>query len=192
MAMTECNTVEIQYRLQMLFLVIISLMLVAGCKQESQAKPGSIISPQTKHYSNNGLSLNYPHHWVLAYDESPSLYADRDLAFNTSESSRVSVLIFQDRTITAAKIAEQFVREQRLNSSDYIKNLRKETVKIAGFGGLRLRWLDTMVISIPVEVTIIKIGDSPLPTYVVSQLFNEDIAKESAPFIPFIKSISLQ
>lgn len=180
--------------LQILLLAAISLFFVVACSQEAPTEhQTSIVSDQDfQPYSHEGLNLKHPPHWTLVYDESPSLYADRGVAFDASESSRIRILFYKDRPLSYSNIANQIAREFRLDSNEHVKNYRREPIKIGEFNGLRLTWQDTMIGTTAVEITILTIIDSPNPVFVEFQLHNEDITKESPHIAPFIKSISIQ
>lgn len=181
-------------RLQRLALILISLLLVTACTQEASPEDKSQAASKKdfQSYSHDGLSLKHPYYWTLAYDESPSLYADRGVSFNASEYSGISVFIFKDRSMSASKLADYFERRLRLNSTDHIKDYQREPIQIAGFKGFKLIWKNTMFDIFPVEVTILTTIDSPDPAFVVFHLLDDDIKKESPHIIPFINSISIQ
>jgi len=179
---------------QRLALILISLLLVSACTQEAspEHKPQAVKAKDFKSYSHDGLNLKHPHYWTLVYDDSPSLYADRGVAFDTSEFSRVSVLFYEDRSLNFSNIANQYSRELRLDSREDIDNYKREPFEIAGFKGLRLTWENTIFETISVEVTILTIIDSPNPVFAVFHLLDDDIERESPHIIPFINSILIQ
>lgn len=179
--------------LQTFLLIAIALFLATACTQETPAEHKDQANTKGfDSYSHDGLNLKHPTHWTLAYDESPSLYADRGVSFNTSEYSAVNVSIFKDSSIDSSRLADYFERRLRLKSTKHIENYRREPIQIEGFSGFRLTWQNTMFDVFPVELTILPIVNSPTPTFTVFHLLDKDIEKESPNFIPFINNVSIQ
>lgn len=152
---------KINYRLYLLLLVVISLVLAAGCDRQMQPKQeATAVVSLGKHYDNDGLSLDYPAHWKFMFDESPSLYAEREVAFDTPGSSRVSVFIYKNRAVEPPELADHFERQLKLTSKEYIKNYLRANIEVAGFKGVKLIWEDAMLVPVSVEMTILKISDT--------------------------------
>lgn len=169
-------------------LLVGSLLIVISCTQEAGT---SVINKEYQSYSNDGLSLRHPAKWSLAYDETDALYADRDLSFDISEFSSVSVLVYNKSTVDEYSVANNFSRKLKLNTSKNIDNHKQISIEKSGFKGLRLSWENTLMDPVSVEMTILKISDSPKSVFAVFNLLDEDIDKESLHIIPVINSISI-
>jgi hypothetical protein len=175
------------------FLILASLPLTVACDREAPSEPdATVISENCQSYAKDGLALCHPRHWSLAYDETDSLYANRDVSFNPSDFSKVSVLIYNEGIGDEVAIADKFARILKLKTSKNVENYRRSKVEITGLNGVRLSWRNTLLDPVSVEMTIVKIGDSPSPFFAVFNLTDEDIDKESIYIPSFIKSISLQ
>lgn len=184
---------DIKYHMPRCFFLAASLVLIVGCDQQAQTKQEvSAASQPVKHYSNEILTAGYPGHWKFRYDDSPVLYADRGIEFDVPEFSRASIYIYNGRPMESADLADHFERELKLTSSEYIKHYQRTAIEAAGFKGLKLSWQDTMLVSIAIEITVVKISNSPNPVLVVFQLLDDDIEKESTQIIPFINSITFK
>jgi hypothetical protein len=175
-------------------LIVVGLLLIAvGCTQAASTEPDtSAISKDYQSYSKDGLNLRYPKHWSFAYDDSPAIYADRDASFNPTEFSKVSVLIYKENTVDETEVASMFERASKLKSSKNVEDYLQTPVSISGFKGLRLTWKNILLDPISIEMTILKIKDSPKPVFVVFKLTDEDIENETVHIASFIKSISFQ
>ncbi len=176
-----------------LLLLLGSLLIATSCTQETRPEStDSTVNEDYKSYSKDGLSLRYPKHWSFAYDDSPAIYADRDASFNPTEFSKVSVLIYKENTVDETEVASIFERSSKLKSSKNVEDYLQTPISISGFKGLRLTWKNILLDPISIEMTILKIKDSPKPVFVVFKLADEDIENEAVHIASFIKSISLQ
>ena len=143
-------------------------------------------------YEHDGLNLQHPKYWVLAYDESPALFADRGVSFNTSEFSGASVLVYKDATMNIDKLADYYERSLKLTSLEHIEEYQRRPIALDGLKGIKLSWKNTLFETNIVEVNIFSVRATSEPAFVVFHLLDEDIAKEAVNFLPFINSISLK
>lgn len=184
---------EITHRLAITLFLSLSLLLVAGCNQESQ--PQAIPSQpthSTASYNNNGLSLEYPKHWALAYNDTPDIYATRAVGFQVSELSTARVLIEQDGSVSSADLADRFEQELQLTTGEFVGDYRRTPIKIADFSGERLSWTDNFVGAAKVEMIVIQITEKPAAVFAVFNFGDDDIAQEAKYIEPFVKSISFK
>jgi hypothetical protein len=172
-----------------LLLVIFSCFLALSCAPDA---PSQYDKQDFNTYEHDGLKLKHPKYWILAYDESPSLFADRGVSFNTSEFSGASIFIYKDATMNLNKLADYYERSLNLNSLEHIKEYQRRPIKLDTLEGIKLSWKNTLFEINTVEVNIFNIRPTPEPAFVVFHLLDEDIAKETANFLPFVNSISLK
>jgi len=174
--------------------MVVGLLLMAvGCTQAASTESDiSATSEDYQSYSKDGLSLLHPKHWSLIYDDDDSLLADRDVSFETPQFSKLSVLIYEKRTVDSSEVADIFERTSKLKSSKNVKDYQRTSIEISGFKGYRLTWKNTLLGISTFELTILKTSISTKPVFAVYILLDEDIEKESSNIIPFLKSISLR
>lgn len=179
--------------LHKLLMVVGLLLMAVGCTQAASTESDiSATSEDYQSYSKDGLSLLHPKHWSLIYDDDDSLLADRDVSFETPQFSKLSVLIYEKRTVDSSEVADIFERTSKLKSSKNVKDYQRTSIEISGFKGYRLTWKNTLLGISTFELTILKTSISTKPVFAVYILLDEDIEKESSNIIPFLKSISLR
>ena len=182
--------------LHLLKLAIVAglLLLAVACTEAaSTTTPDtSAISKDFQSYSKDGLSLRHPKHWSLAYDENDALLADRDISFETPVFSKISVLIYEKNSVDVSSVADILIRYIKPKTDKNIQGFQKNPIEISGFKGYRLTWINKLLGSTTVEMTILESSVSSKPVFAVFNMLNEDIENESPNFIPFLKSISLQ
>lgn len=179
--------------LHKLLMVVGLLLMAVGCTQAASTESDiSATGEDYQSYSKDGLHLQYPRHWSFDYDDTPAIYADRDVSFNPTEFSKVSVLIYKENTVDETVVASIFERASKLKSSKNVEDYLQTPINIEGFKGLRLTWKNILLDPISIEMTILKIEDSSIPVFAVFKLTDEDIEKETVHIASFIKSISLQ
>ena len=180
-------------RLHKLLMVVGILFMAVGCTQAASTESASPVEYKDFHsYDKDGLYLQYPRHWLFAYDDMPAMYAERDVSFNPTEFSKVSVLIYKENNVDETVVAAIFERASKLKSSKNVKDYLQTPINISGFKGLRLIWKNILLDPISIEMTILKIEDSPKPVFAVFKFTDEDIEKETVHIASFIKSISFQ
>jgi hypothetical protein len=178
--------------LHKLLMVVGLLLITVGCTQAASTEPDtSVISKDYQSYSKDGLSLKHPEHWSLIYDDNDSLLADRDISLETPIFSKISVLIYDKSNVNVSEVAEILKHYIRPNTDKNIQDFQQIPVEISGFKGYRLTWINKLLGSTTVEMTILKSSISSKPVFAVFNMLNEDIEKESPNFTPFLKSISL-
>lgn len=142
-------------------------------------------------YEHQGLTLDYPDHWVLKFDGTPDFSDDRAVIFDASELSRVSLHITRDSVSSLTSIADHYVEHLGLEKGETIKHYQRAPVTLGGYEGLRLTWQETEFFKREVEVTILKVLDPPTAIFVVFDLDEEDVKKEAPNIVPFTKNIML-
>lgn len=171
--------------------LIISL---TACGENTSVTPQkNVARADTSHYvsyDKNGLLVNHPPHWIHLYDE-PGIEAKRELAFETQESSRITLYMFQSPTKNTSDIANSFAKQLKLDTSSDVKEYSRQAFEIEGYKGVKLTWVSTQVFEVNVEVTILKVHDAPVPTFVQFYLFDSDIQSQSTHIVPFIKGINI-
>ncbi len=176
-----------------LLLLVVSLLTTTSCTQKTTHEvTESAVKEDYQSYSKDGLSLQYPSHWSLAYDDNDALLANRDVSFETLEFSKISVLIYIKSSVDESEVADILIHSIKPDTNKNIQGFKQTPIEISGFKGYRFTWKNTLLGSTAVETTILKISVSPKPVFAVFNLLAEDIEKESANFIPFLKSISFQ
>ena len=180
-------------RLHKLLIVVVLFLMAVGCTQAaSTGSDSSTISKDYQSYSKDGLSLRYPKHWSLIYDDNDSLLADRDVSFETPEFSKISVLTYDKNSVNESDVADILKRFIKPNTNKNIQGFHQNPIEISGFKGYRFTWINTLLGSTTVEMTILKTSISAKSVFAVFILLDENIEKEAVHLASFIKSISLQ
>jgi hypothetical protein len=177
-----------------LLLLIISVLTAASCTQETLPEStDSTVNEDYQSYSKDGLSLQYPKHWSFLNDNEPAIFADREISFNPTEFSMVNVSIYKQDNAYVTKASDYFEQtSKKIKSRKYVVDFQEIPIEIAGFKGLRLRWIDSKLTPFYIERSILVIKDSPTLVLASFYLTAEDIVNETIHIAPFIKSISLQ
>lgn len=172
--------------------MVVGLLLMAvGCTQAASTEPdSSAISKDYQSYSKDGLHLKHPKHWALAYDDNDALYSDRAVAFNISEGNVVTVFIYDNTSISVSDIRNDYIRRLKLETSEYVKDLKNSQINIGNYSGEELRWTDTMLIPFTTEITIFQVTQIPSSVFVVFELLEKDIEKISPHILPVLNSIT--
>jgi hypothetical protein len=176
-----------------LLILLGSLLIATSCTQETRPEStDSTVKEDYQSYSKDGLSLRYPSHWSLAYDDNDALLANRDVSFETQQFSKISILIYDKSTVDESDVADILIRSIKPDTNKNIQDFQQTPIQISGFKGYRFTWKNTLLGISTFELTTLKSGVSTKPVFAVYILLDEDIEKESAYIIPFLKSISLQ
>lgn len=176
-------------------LLISITMLLGACGQKegvSTPPPPAIKVKDFQAYEHQGLKLSHPSHWTPKFDEAPDFSSDRAVVFDPSELSRVTLYIYQEPGESPATIADHYAKRLGLETNESINNYRRTPVTLDNYKGLRLSWQETGMFTRNVEVTILKVLDSPFDTFIVFDLDQEDVERETPNIIPVIQSITLQ
>lgn len=172
------------------------LISISACgKNQAPQRPDTTPAPDIsdyKSYSNDGLTLLHPPHWTFEYDESPDLFADRGVSFRASETSKVDVLIFEEREISLADIADYVEKSLNLTSSDTIRDYQRKPLHLGNYRGIILRWRNILLIEYKVELSIFETDVSPKRVFTVFNFDEETSVDEAAHRVPFIESIAIQ
>ena len=165
--------------------------------QEAVSSINPIAKPTTApvellKYSNDGLSLKYPTHWKLAYDEAPALYASRGVGFDATDFSAANVCISDQPDEPLEKLTERFLKEFKLDSNNSVKDFKRDSVTLAGFKGEALTWTDTEICCSDIEVTLFEIQSEPKSIFVAFILSEDDIKTEGIYKSAFLNSIKLR
>lgn len=173
-----------------------AFVLTSACRQKETTptpEPAPVANTDDfLTYSNDGLSLRHPAHWILDYDESPDLFADRGISYKTSEVSYADVLIFHERQISTADVADYYEKSMNLRSSPLIRNYQRKPLQLGGFKGITLSWRNAVLIEYDVELSILQVSDSPKRVFTVFNFDEESLRKDAAHRIPFIESINVE
>lgn len=175
------------------FTLLLSVFVfLTGCNADSYVSAkNAAVPPDYLHYRKGDISLAVPISWEFSFDDSPSLYADREVSFKVSNYSRVSLLILKDRERKTARVVDHYVDEFQINSDPLLTSYERSSTTIAGFPGEQITWSDTMAGKSDFEFTVIKVQDEPYDAFVIFNLSDEDIAKNGVHKAQFTQSIKL-
>jgi len=164
-----------------------------ACEKQVPAKVEPVdqtYSVAVEKYENKGLEITHPADWSLLHDE-PGIIADRTVAFETPEASRISVFFYKSQARTYSDLADNLEQQLRLRSSEDVKNFQRDAIKIAGYRGVRLSWTKFGLSETKNEATILQIREAPYPVYVQFQLFDADMEYQTnTNLVPFLHGIS--
>lgn len=182
-------------RFTFMFLVGVLTML-GGCNQKDDAstnqKTSAVNGTKYEVYEHQGLTLRYPEHWVLKFDGTPDFSSDRAVVFEASELSRVSLYIHHEPEDSLATIADHYAERLELDSRDSIRNYQRSPVTMGGYDGAKLSWQETELFTREVEVTILKALDHPVNAFIIFDIDEEDVEKETPNIVPVTESITYQ
>lgn len=173
-------------------LLLATTAFITGCNDDSEETARDTAAPPDySHYRKDGISLAFPSSWSFFFDDSPSLYADREISFEVSDFSRVSIFILKSRNRSIASVVDHFVDEFQIESWPLVTNFERSSTTIAGFPGEKITWSDTLAGQSDFEFTVIKIQDEPYDAFVTFNLSDEDIPKNDVHKANFTQSIQL-
>lgn len=173
-------------------LLLAAIVFLTGCNVDSDASAEDAAVPSDYlHYSKGDISLAFPSSWEFFFDDSPSLYADREISFKVSDFSRVGLLILTDRERSTAGVVDHYVDNFQIKSDPLLTNYERSSTTIAGFSGEIITWSDTLAGQSDFEFTVIKVQDKPYDAFVVFNLSDEDIENNDIHKDHFVRSIHL-
>lgn len=174
-------------------LLINILALLGACSETSNEQQLSGALPYAyETYEHQGIQLNHPDYWTLKFDEAPDFSDDRAIVFDASELSRITLHIRKKPGESPLTIADQYVQRLGLKTDESIESYQRKTLTLGGHKGERLSWRETKMFPRKVQVTILRVQDSPFDTFIVFDLDEEDIEKESPNILRVIESIKIQ
>ena len=178
-----------QYKkcLALIFTLFISGLLVSCEKDIEPAETGLTVKKAdfigaVEKYANGGVEIVYPVDWTLLHDAA-GITADRDIAFETPEVSRITVYFSKTSPMTYYELADRLERQLNLVVSSEVDNYKRKAISLAEFKGLELKWQSTQLNKISNEVIILQIKEKPFPVNVQFQLFDEDIQIQKSQII---------
>ena len=179
------------YRLRLIMMLgLLVPFFVTGCGRD-QTNPmltQQAVTDETVVYEKDGLSITHPKAWSLLHDEA-GIFADRTVALETPNTSRVSLYLYQNIPKTVEDLATNVEKQLKLLSSPQIKNYQRNTVQIAGFNGLQLSWTSYNLSETRNQLTLLNITQSPTRTLLQFHLFDDDIEQLQPKIEPFINGI---
>ncbi|WP_347332886.1 hypothetical protein [Marinimicrobium locisalis] len=171
-------------------------MVLGGCNQKDDASTNqkTSVGNGTKYevYEHQGLTLRYPEHWVLKFDGTPDFSSDRAVIFEASELSRVSLYIHHEPEDSLSTIADHYAERLGLDSRDSIEDYQRSPVTMEGYDGIKLSWQETELFTRAVEITILKAIEQQVNAFVIFDLDEEDVEKETPNIVPVTESITYQ
>lgn len=165
-------------------------LLLNACGKEPLTQNVDVNTYRT--YQNNGLTMRHPPHWVIKFDEAPDFSNDRAVVFELSEVSGATLFIYKDKKFALATIANDYVNRLQLTKKPSIQDYERTPIKISGNHGVRLSWKETEIFERGVEITILELKGAPSQMFVVFNLDEEDLEKESPVMAPVVASIQYQ
>ncbi|MCW8125284.1 hypothetical protein [Microbulbifer halophilus] len=174
-----------------ILLFTISLILVASCELgEGEVQTTPLAG--YKSYRHDGLSLDYPNTWALAYDSTPSIYTTRGVGFEISEFSSATILIEKDKRLMLSQVMDHFIDELQLETKDTIEDFTRSTAKINGHPAQTIKWKDTFLGKTQYELTVARVTDTPYDVFSVFSLSDEDIKDATPHLAAFTSSIGVE
>ncbi|MGL6161924.1 hypothetical protein [Microbulbifer sp.] len=167
-------------------LAILSSILIASCELDKGTDQTAFFADY-KSYQNDGLNLDYPSTWTLAYDSTPSIYTTRGIGFEISEFSSATILIEKDKELRLSQVMDRFIDELQLEAKDTIEGFTRSTAKVNGHPAETITWKDTFLGETHYELTVTKVIDNPYDVFAVFSLSDEDI-KTARPHLTIITS----
>lgn len=155
--------------------VFFTCLTSCGKQTSTQADGGpEVYSVSVDTYKNKGLELAYPDDWTLLHDE-PGIIADRTVAFETPETSRITVFFYKSEHRTQADLANELEKQLRLPNYKDVKSFKREAIELGDYKGLRLSWISIGLSETKNEATILRLQAEPHPVLVQFHLFDNDI-----------------
>ncbi|WP_228378136.1 hypothetical protein [Teredinibacter turnerae] len=179
------------YRLFFAVCLLFFTCLMSCGKQTSPKVDGGpeIYSVSVDTYTNKGLEVAHPADWALLHDE-PGIIADRTVAFETPEASRITVFFYKSERRTYSDLANELEKQLRLPNGKDVKSFKRETIELGDYKGLRLSWISTGLSETKNEATILRLQAKPYPVLVQFHLFDEDIETQKNNLVPFMQGMS--
>ena len=171
---------------------VITLMSLSSCGKQTSPKVEGVAQAYPAavgNYKSEGLELIHPVDWSLLHDE-PGVIADRTVAFETMETSRISVFFYKSESRTFSDLANDLEMQLRLRNSKDVKRFKRETVELGNYKGLRLSWTSFGLVETENEATVLQLQTEPYPVLVQFHLFDDDIESQKSNLVPFLKGIS--
>ena len=180
------------YRLRLtIMLGLLVCFFVTGCgKNETSSSPTQQAAADgTVVYEKDGLSIVHPKAWSLLHDEA-GIFADRTVALETPNTSRISLYLYQNTPKTVEDLAANVEQQLQLLSSPQVENYQRKTVQIAGLNGLQLSWKSHNLSETRNQLTILNITQSLTQALLQFHLFDDDIEQLQLALEPFIYGIT--
>lgn len=166
-----------------------AIILLCSCGKDQTAPAADTSTYQT--YQHNGFTIRYPSHWTLKFDDAPDFSTDRAVIFEPSELSRVTVSIDQNRKSALDTIANDYANRLGLTDQSSIVDYQRTPIDLDGHKGVKLSWQETEIFKRKVEVIILELINFQPQVFIIFDLDEEDIDKETAFILPVVKSIQL-
>ncbi|WP_019606229.1 hypothetical protein [Teredinibacter turnerae] len=170
-----------------------TITCVISCTKQAPAKSEAVnqtYSVAVENYKNKGLEIIYPADWSLLHDEA-GIIADRTVAFETKEASRITVFIYKSQARTYSDLADNLEQQLRLRSSNDVKGFKREPVELGNYKGIRLGWINFGLSETKNEATILQLRAAPYPVFVQFHLFDDDIEYQTnTNLVPFLHGMS--
>lgn len=174
--------------------IFLFCLLVSSCaKESSQSLPSS---PYTQ-YTNKGISVSYPAHWVFQYDKTPGLYSDREILVNISELGTFTIhLHLTDNphlldVLNLHDYTERAIHGLGLIDSPLIIKLEQKPIKINNYKGYRVSWTDTFMGEDNYELTILEYTTNKNKVFVVFNAGNSSIAEVNENIENIVSRLSI-
>ncbi|WP_339085616.1 hypothetical protein WKI13_10465 [Teredinibacter turnerae] len=166
--------------------------LISCGKQTSRKVSGGppAYSVAGDNYKNKGLEITHPADWVLLHDE-PGIIADRTVAFETPDASRITVFFYKSETRTYSDLANELEKQLRLRNSKDVKDFTRETLELGNYKGLKLSWVSLGLAETTNEASFLQLRAEPYPVLVQFHLLDDDIETQKNNLVPFLQGISL-
>lgn len=164
-------------------------LFLMSCERQAPVRDALEKEASLQLYSHEGLEIAYPAGWSLLHDEA-GIVADRTVAFETPNVSRITVYLYKSKPRSFSDLANNLVQQLSLDTSEDVKHFQREVTEIAGYKGVRLNWINFGLSEIQNEVTILQLRHEPYPVFVQFQMFDSDIASQSANLSLFLNGIS--
>lgn len=173
--------------------ILVAITCVASCSKQAPAKAEAVnqaYSVAVENYKNKGLEIIYPADWSLLHDEA-GIIADRTVAFETPEASRITVYFYKSQARTYSDLADNLEQQLRLRSSNDVNGFKREPVELGNYKGIRLGWINFGLSETKNEATILQLRSAPYPVFVQFHLFDDDIEYQTnTNLVPFLHGIS--
>lgn len=175
-----------------LFISLLFSAIILGCSADSETGAKSAAIPSDySHYRKNGISVAFPDSWEFSFDDSPSLYADREIGFRVSDFSTASLLILDERDRSTADVMDHFVDEFQIHSAPLLTDYKRSPASIAGYTGEQITWTDTLAGKSDFEFTVIKVQGQPYSAFVIFNLSDQDIEETGVHKDLFVQGLQL-
>lgn len=172
--------------------ILMSLVLISCDRHASNesSKGAEQVGDDLKIYGNQGFKVVHPAGWSLLHDE-PGIIADRTIAFETPEASRVSVYIYESSPRTYSDLADDLAHQLNLESDDNIHDYQRKPIALGGFEGIRMSWKSVGLSVTLNEVTILELRESPFPVFLQFRFFDGEIESRKSDILTFMQGITL-